>query len=312
MDSYSFQSVTTSLFNTKSMLLNFALIVFFGTISFSVTAKQIHKERSIYRNVVITEEDNLRCMRFETRRKQITNQACIDLQDEQRLVFEYSHGVLAGYALNPAPKRVLIIGLGGGILSNVIQQISPEAQIVNVEIDPVVVKLARKYFGYRENDKTTTVIKDGRVYVKRALIKKQQFDWIILDAFNGDYIPEHLMTLEFLNEVKGLLSERGILSANTFSGSRLYDYESATYQRVFGKLHIFNAPTKGNRVIFASKNSDFELFPPLPSLFRDTFAHYRVNVEQTMQRIDDEIDWDTNSEILTDQFSPANLLKQAD
>ncbi|TQV72323.1 methyltransferase domain-containing protein [Aliikangiella marina] len=285
------------------------LMVLAASVTWTVNAKEIVKERSIYRNVVIVEEGDLRCMRFETRRRQITNQACMDMTDSNRLVFEYAHGALAAYAINPQPKRILVLGLGGGTLSNVLHELSPEAEIVNVDIDPVVVKLAKQYFDYREDERVTSEIKDGRVYVKRAMLKKEKFDWIILDAFNGDYIPEHLMTREFLTEVKSLLNEGGVLSANTFSNSLLYDYESVTYQNVFGKLHIFKAPTKGNRVIFAC-NCDFEKFPEFDQQLAQRVKKYGVDLAKVWSRISDRVDWNTDSQILTDQYSPANLLKQ--
>jgi len=281
-------------------------------VPFSAQAKQIHKERSIYRNVVIVEEDGERCMRFETRRKKVTNQACIDLNDSDKLVFEYAHGVLAGFAINPQPKRILILGLGGGVLSNVLHEIVPEAEIVSVDIDPVVVKLAKKYFNYKENDKVTTEIKDGRVYVKRAKLKNQTFDWVILDAFNGDYIPEHLMTKEFLQEVKDLLNPGGIVSANTFSTSKLYDYESVTYQQVFGKLYTYQAPTKGNRVLFGCNCDNLQTFPEMPEVLQAKVDKYKVDLKRVWNRITDKVDWDTSSDVLTDQYSPANLLKQED
>jgi spermidine synthase len=295
--------------NNLMKKFSYCLIIF--SIGFAVNAKQIDKERSIYRNVVITEEDSIRCMRFETRRKKVTNQACIDLENKQRMVFEYSHGLLAGYAITPNPKRILIIGLGGGVLSNVMHELSPNAEIINVDIDPVVVKLAKKYFDYKDGNNIKTVIKDGRVFVKRALLKKEKFDWIVLDAFNGDYIPEHLMTKEFLTETKKLLNDGGILTANTFSSSLLYDYESATYQNVFGKLQIFKAPTKGNRVIFVSNSKNLESFPKPNKNLEKTLSIYGVDINDVMQRINDDVDWDVDSRLLTEQYSPANLLKQS-
>ncbi|WP_444995875.1 spermidine synthase [Aliikangiella sp. IMCC44359] len=278
--------------------------------SFDVQAKQIHKERSIYRNVVIVEEDSNRCMRFETRRKRITNQACINLKDSKKLIFEYTQGIMAGYAVNRTPKKILIIGLGGGVLSNVMHQLSPQSEITNVDIDPIVVKLAKKYFAYQENHQIKTEIKDGRVFVKRALLKKEKYDWIILDAFNGDYIPEHLMTKEFLMEVKGLLADNGLLSANTFSNSLLFDYESVTYQKVFGQLQVFRSPTKGNRVIFACNCESFDSFPQASSELKQALLPYKVDLNKVWKNITDEVNWDPESDILTDQYSPANLLKQ--
>lgn len=287
-------------------------VIFIIALSFTsahVSAKEIHKSRSIYRNVVITETDNIRCMQFETRRRNVSNQTCIDLSHKQKIVFEYAKGILAGLALNPTPKNVLIIGLGGGTLSNTIHQISPESKIINVDIDPVVFKLAKRYFDYQENGQVKTEIKDGRVYAKRALLKQAQFDWIILDAFNGDYIPEHLMTKEFLQEIKALLAPNGIVSANTFTSSDLYDYESVTYQAVFGQLQIFKAPTKGNRVIFGCNCERFSFPKEAPDNLVKLLKTFSIDYPHIQNQINDKIDWDVNHKPLTDQYSPANLLK---
>lgn len=271
-------------------------------------AKIVDKERSIYRNIVIAENNNIRCMRFETRRKIPTNQACIDLKNRDRLVFEYAHGTLAALAHNPNPKRVLILGLGGGVLSGLIHQLSPQSEIISVDIDPAVVKLAKQYFSYEENNKVKTAIQDARVYVKRALLKQEKFDWIILDAFNGDYIPEHLMTYEFLDEVKQLLNPNGLVSANTFSTSDLYDYESNTYQAVYKKIWTFRAPTRGNRVLFACNCQPFKLTQASSKLTAQ-LKKYQVDMDEVFKHIDDKVDWKTGTPLLTDEFSPANLLK---
>lgn len=276
----------------------------------SVYAKTVHKERSIYRNVVITEKNNQRCMRFETRRRSISNQACIDLTNKQRLVFEYTQSIMAGLAFNQNPKRILIIGLGGGSLPKAFAEVLPDTEVVSVEIDPAVAKLAKSYFDYQESDKIKTKIIDGRVYIKRALKNKQQFDWIILDAFNGDYIPEHLLTVEFLSEVKSLLSEGGLLSANTFNGSKLYDYESVTYQRVFDQVRILKSPSKGNRIIFGCNCSAIDQQFKMDDALAKRLAPYGVNLYKALSRINAKVDWDESVEPLTDQFSPANLLNQ--
>ncbi len=291
--------------------LNLITAVFLaGLLSSQLVAKTIHKERSIYRNVVITENNKKRCMRFETRRRSISNQACIDLNYKQKLVFEYTQSIMAGLAFNQNPKRILIIGLGGGSLPKAFAQVIPETEVVSVEIDPAVVKLAKSYFDYQESDTIKTEIVDGRVYVKRALKNNQKFDWIILDAFNGDYIPEHLLTIEFLSEAKQLLSEGGLLSANTFNGSKLYDYESVTYQKVFDQIRILKSPSKGNRIIFGCRCSAIDQQFKMDNQLANRLAPFGVNLYQALSKISDEVDWDESVEPLTDQFSPANLLNQ--
>ena len=279
-------------------------------INTSLSAREIHKERSIYRNIVITENKGKRCMRFETRRRSVSNQACMRVKNPDQLVFEYTQSLMAGLGFNSQPKNILIIGLGGGSLPMAFSKILPESNVTSVEIDPAVVKLAKKYFDYQESEKIKTVVKDGRVFIKRAIKNKQQFDWIILDAFNGDYIPEHLLTVEFLAEAKTLLSKGGLLSANTFTGSRLYDYESVTYQTVFEKLQILPSASKGNRIIFACNCDNIEKRDNVSEQLKNSLKRIGVDFDSLIARLSGEVNWDTSVKPLTDQYSPANLLNQ--
>lgn len=178
------------------------------------------------------------------------------------------------------PKSVLIIGLGGGTMSNTIHHLYPDAIIDNVEIDPAVVKVARKYFDFIENDKISTIEADGRIFIKRAALRKQSYDWIILDAFNGDYIPEHLLTKEFLEETKALLSENGVVAANTFSSSALYDYESATYYDVFGDYYQVQTQRRSNRIILATKSGqvDSELITKRAEAVDASLKDYGIDI----------------------------------
>ncbi len=292
----------------KAKILTLAFTFFFMTAN--LPALQIHKERSIYRNIVITENKGKRCMRFETRRRSISNQACLMIKEPEILVFEYTQSLMAGLSFNSTPRNILIIGLGGGSLPTALHKLLPDSEITSVEIDPSVVKLAKKYFNYQENDKLKTEIKDGRVFVKRAIKKNKNFDWIILDAFNGDYIPEHLLTVEFLTEIKTLLSDGGLLSANTFNSSRLYDYESVTYQKVFKAIRVLKSATKGNRIIFACKCENIDQKSKIDQNLRDELVALGVEIDPILARMSNKIDWDTSVRPLTDQYSPANLLNQ--
>ncbi|ASP47513.1 spermidine synthase [Cognaticolwellia beringensis] len=298
-------SITFLIGVVTSLLISAAL-------STPVMAKTIHSERSLYRNILVEEKNGLRCLKFNVRSTK-TQQSCMLVDDPQRLVFNYTKMLFSSLLINPNPERILIIGLGGGTMSNTLHQIYPKATITNVEIDPAVIKVARNYFSFFENDHITAVAQDGRIFVKRESIKKQQYDWIILDAFNGDYIPEHLMTQEFLQEAKNLLSDNGVLAANTFSVSDLYNYESATYKSVFGDFFNVRNNRNSNRIILASTK-------PLPT--NDIIAARAIELSEKLSLFDVDIteisrqmtstatsqDWPEGSPLLTDQYSPANLL----
>lgn len=277
-----------------------------------VQAKTIHSERSLYRNILVEERRGLRCLKFNVRSSK-TQQSCMLVDDPQRLVFNYTKMLFSSLLVNPKPERILIVGLGGGTMSNTLHQIFPNATITNVEIDPAVIKVAREYFGFFENEHITSVVQDGRIFVKRAALKKKKYDWIILDAFNGDYIPEHLLTKEFLQETKQLLSSNGVLSANTFSVSDLYNFESATYKAVFGDFFNVRNNRNSNRIILTSIKPlpDGKLIAERAKALANTLAVFDVNIaDLTSQMTSTETvqDWPENTRLLTDQYSPANLL----
>jgi len=282
------------------------------TLATQANAKTIHSERSLYRNILVEENNGLRCLKFNVKSSK-TQQSCMLVKDPERLVFNYTKMLFSSLLLNPNPERILIIGLGGGTMSNTLHQIFPRAVITNVEIDPAVIKVARSYFDFFENEHVTSVAQDGRIFVKRAAIKQKKYDWIIFDAFNGDYIPEHLMTQEFLQETKQLLSENGVLAANTFSVSDLYRYESATYKSVFGDFLNVRNNNNSNRIILASVKPlpQADVIARRAKALREILSPFNVDITEISRQMTSTAttqDWPEETRILTDQYSPANLL----
>lgn len=271
----------------------------------------LHTQKSIYRNIAVVENGTIRCLTF-TRKRLDSRQSCIDTEDPDKLVLPYLGAVFAGLALKPNPQNVLVIGLGGGTLSGMFATLFPGITVDTVEIDPAVVDVARRYFDYEEQPGMTTHVSDGRMFVRRALAAKRHYDYIVLDAFTGDYIPEHMMTREFLVELRSLLSDDGVLVANTFSSSRLYDSESATYAAVFGKF--LNLRRRyGNRIIVAPASGSL---PAAASLRHDAstvdaeLSRYAIDLTQILS-LDRGVDWRRQARVLTDDYAPANLLQGA-
>lgn len=270
----------------------------------------IHREKSLYQNIVVRQTSDRRCLVFAKKRGD-RNQTCMDLRNPERLVFPYVRMTFGGLLVEPNPEHILVVGLGGGSIPVTLNQMFPEAHIDIVEIDEAVVRVAREFFRFQETPSMRVYVSDARVFVKRARLRDKRYDFIILDAFTGDYIPEHLMTLEFLNEIKDILNPGGVLVANTFSTSALYDHESVTYQQAFGDFLNFKMPVTNNRVIIASND---EL--PEPSVIRERAAAfssrlepYGVDIEDYPRYLSRDKDWDESKRPLTDQYSPVNLLR---
>ena len=232
------------------------------------------------------------------------------LNDPHRFALNYTRMMMAGTLFTgPAPQRLLIVGLGGGSIPTALREILPQAQIDVVEIDPAVTRVARRYFNFREDPKMKVFEVDGRVYVKRALRAGTKYDVVMLDAFDHEYIPEHLLTREFLTEVKSLLTPQGVLVANTFSSSRLYDHESTTYADVFGTYYNLKS---ANRVIIARPAGlpDDASMRTRAAEYEKVLRTFGVDAMSVLPMFTTRPDWDTGARVLTDQYSPANLLNR--
>ena len=271
----------------------------------SAGAQEVYQEKSLYRNILVYEDQGLRCMKFG--RHDAGRQTCRSLANPDALVLNYTKMLLGALYLNPEPQKILIIGLGGGTLPSVLQKIVPLAKIDVVELDPSVVTVAKRFFSFAPGKETAVFIEDGRVFVKRAQKQGKQYDLVILDAFDHLYVPEHMLTQEYLREVKSLLGKDGVIAANTFSSSKLYNAESATYASIFGTF--YNLKTE-NRVILG-KNG---ILPTQAELqanaaqVEEKLLRFGTGQNGLLPLFSTDVQWPTETRLLTDQYSPANLL----
>ena len=106
-------------------------------------------------------------------------------------------------------KKILIIGLGGGILPRALRRIHPNDQITIIEIDPIVYQMAKKYFYFKEDSKMKVIISDGFIYLNNLLIN-EYFHLIYIDAYDSlSSLPNQMKTNQFFNLLKDHLNPNG-------------------------------------------------------------------------------------------------------
>jgi spermidine synthase len=172
----------------------------------------------------------------------------------------YDYYSLLPFLFETPPRNALIIGLGGGIIANQIYYFHPEIGIDGVEIDPKVIKIARTYFALV--DTVRVFNQDGRIFVN---LGKRKYDIVIIDAYTQQvYIPFHLTTMEFFNQVKRRLSGNGILAMNVSSAredSPLIRSITNTLRLVFGHVYQLRIPRSVDNLVLASDRSIDFAFP---------------------------------------------------
>ena len=154
-------------------------------------------------------------------------ESAVDLTDPLQLVVPYTRSLYSALFIRPKPQRVLMIGLGGAGFHRLFAAAYPTALLQTVELDPKVLELCAARMAFKPTEHTPVAIMDGRMFVKR---NRETWDWLILDAFRGGFVPPHLKTEEFYRECAARLSERGAFVTNLHATSQLYYSDLKTLQ----------------------------------------------------------------------------------
>ena len=274
----------------------------------------VHRQSTLYHEIFVYQNGSVMTLQFGRQRADLV-QSQVDVASPRRLMVEYSMLMLSGLLYQPDPERILVVGLGGGVLPRELHHHFPDALVDVAEIDPEILAVAQQYFGFRTDERLRVHIGDGRVFIHRQgrKVPLERYDLIVLDAFNADYIPFHLMTREFLEEVKAVLADDGVVVANVFSDNRLCDAELKTFAAVFGRCQVFMGVESTNAMI-VSPGSEAPILTVEDALAqaeelrrKHTFA---FDLRAVARRLRPDVLPDPRAPVLTDDKAPVNRLRE--
>jgi hypothetical protein len=112
------------------------------------------------------------------------------------------------------PRRVGVVGLGIGTLAAYGR---PGDVLRFYELDPMVVRVAEENFSFLSDSaaRIELIEGDGRLSLERE--SPQQYDILVLDAFNADAVPTHLLTNEAFALYDLHLSDGGVIAINVIN-----------------------------------------------------------------------------------------------
>ena len=226
------------------------LLVFFPTISLSSagtvmvhTGTLVYEKETLYSHLDVIDYGNIRTLYLDGN---IHSQMYKDKPEE--LVNTYTKYFHLGFLFNPDAKDVLFVGGGGFSGPKNFLSMYSDVHIDVVEIDPDVISAARNYFSLPVDNGSKLMIynDDARNFLSKT---EKKYDLIILDAFSKNYVPFHLMTLEYFQLLGERLTSDGVIISNnigSMAGDRS-DIVRAVYKtisQVFPSVYVF--PTEHN------------------------------------------------------------------
>jgi spermidine synthase len=119
--------------------------------------------------------------------------------------------VLPMASLRTPPRRVAILGNGGGTTVRAYARYFPATRIDAVEIDGKLNEVGRRYFGLRDRPRVRLHAEDARPFLRRTA---RRYDAIFIDAYRQPYIPFYLATSEFFELARRHLAPGGVVVLN--------------------------------------------------------------------------------------------------
>lgn len=287
-------------------LVFWAFLVLTVSTSSAEARELVEEVESRYNSIFIYRDRDLVTMTFGYNRRLYT-ESIMNTKDELELPVKYTRHMVAGLAYAPKARKILMIGMGGGRTSWYLHKVLPDAELTVVELDPEVVRLAKKHFKVREEPNYRIVVRDGRSFLMR---EKEKFDLILVDAYRGPFVPFHLLTKEFYELVVARLNEGGVVVQNVEPNTMLFDSASATMQSVFTHVDYFDA---GGNIVSIGYDFDRPNQQTLIDQAANELSQYnfRYNLRDTIvQR--QQFSPAPEVKALTDDFAPVNALRAID
>ncbi|MDP3073151.1 MAG: fused MFS/spermidine synthase [Opitutaceae bacterium] len=264
---------------------------------------------TIYNSLTIEKRGNIVEMRARARGTEALESA-IDLTDPFKPIVHYIQSLYGALFIQPKPQRVLMVGLGGAGFHRLFSAAYPDALLHTIELDPKVLELCGVHMGFTPGPKTPVTIMDGRMFIKR---NREQWDWLILDAYRGGFVPPHLKTEEFYRECAARLSDRGVFISNLHATTELYYSDLKTIQAVFPQVVLFETEGRGNVIACAVKYRepliiDPTKWPTPEAVTQPVFAG-RVDMKHVRgEHVRLPLNRMRAGQVLSDDFAPVEFL----
>ncbi len=242
-------------------------------------------QESKYSHIRVRKQGSVQTLLFVRDHGEEVVQSMVNLKKPYDLLCAYSRSLFASYLFQPRPQRVLIVGLGGGAMVHFLKHYDGEVKVDALEIDPVVVQVADRFFEVRSEGNVNVITADGVEYLEHT---KQHYDVIYMDAFlkpspatDSTGKPLAMKTKEFYKEVQKRLNPRGLVVFNV-NPHQAVDADLRAIRGAFGQSYVFHTADT-NLIVAATMDQTRDEVPALrlrakalDQRFRATFSFQDV------------------------------------
>jgi len=195
-------------------------------------------------------------------------QSAMHLDDPNALVAAYTRKMMAFLLFTPAPRHVLMIGLGGGSLAKFCYRHLPRTRISVVEISSEVIALREEFAIPPDDERFEIIHDDGAAFLAKAHVNP---DIILVDAFDEVGVAPSLASSDFYEQASQCLTPDGLLVMNLSGEKCRYMEHIKSLRAAFpGVIRVVPVDGDDNVLLFAFRH---RMLADLPDFLRRRAAY---------------------------------------
>lgn len=179
-------------------------------------------------------------------------QSAVSVSNPDALQLDYTRAMMAAFVFAPQAANILHIGLGAGSLPRFIHLNFPRSNQRLVELSPVVVQVALRYFFLPVSPRLKVIQNDGEQFLTTC---NDSFEMIFQDAFQADGVSRHLESVEYFKNILHHLTPGGWLVNNVWGSDRAnLETVRLNLAAVFPQLYSLSVRSESNVIFFAGQS----------------------------------------------------------
>lgn len=201
------------------------------------------------------------------------------------LAVDYTRTMLAALLWQPRPRRIGIVGLGGGSQAKFLHRYLPGSDVEALEVNPHVLALRERFLVPPDDARFRVLLADAAEYLP---VQRGRYDLLLVDGYDETGIPRSLATPAFHAACRDALTGGGVLATNLYCADHTGHF--ARLREAFsGRVVLVEEPKQSNRVAFAwNAPAEPHIHPPgevLAGLPAEAAAQLRQGFERVADAV---------------------------
>ncbi|MEN9502392.1 MAG: hypothetical protein RI964_1677 [Pseudomonadota bacterium] len=214
------------------------------------TILTLHHTQDEHGHLIVTDDGNCRVLAFAPNDEQ---SRCLKAQPHV-LQYEYTQSMFL-VLLFCQPKRVLLLGLGGGSVMTTLHHCVPGIHVTAVELRQAVIDVAYRYFYLPRGKRLQVICQNADDYLLQA--PERKLDVVFADLYHADGLDALQLRTDFIARCAAQLKAEGWLVLNCWQEHRYDPFLRAALYEHFTDIRTVMTGSR-NWVILAGKVQDWQ------------------------------------------------------